>query len=145
MNPEEEKTQLTLYGDKDKVLSVSLDDILSLLKKTDSEGYSWGILWFDAIVNDLFPFDLLAFEKEINKEGNVKVCSFQELLELSKGIRQGLNILVVGDPNKDNVKRYENDELMKEECKIVMELVDSSYWEVSTDSPYRFDELASLP
>jgi hypothetical protein len=127
------------------VLSISLKDILSLLKKTDSEGYSWGILWFDAIVNDLFPFDLSAFEKEINIENGVKRCSFQELLELSKSIGQGINILVVGDPSKYNVKKYEDDELMKEKCKIVLELVDSSYWEVSTDSPYRFDELTSLP
>ena len=55
-----------------------------------------------------------------------------KLIDLSDRFYQIIELLVIGDQDKSNLHRYSTDEEMYDKCSYVLELVDSSYWIVST-------------
>ncbi|MEL7196444.1 MAG: hypothetical protein AAFY76_04310 [Cyanobacteria bacterium J06649_11] len=123
-----------LNGDKSEVLSISLEVLLKTIPSSVYRDLNWALLWFEAMVSNKFVYDLLPFENEIKNSSNGKLFSFEELLELSQEIKQGIEILIIADPDQNNLRKYESDEEMQKICFLTAELVDSSYWEISTRS-----------
>lgn len=72
--------------------------------------------------------DIVKFEEEINKSKRGKLISLDSILNLSSKIDQAIELLVIGDGNIENIRKYEGDKLMYENCEYIIELVDSSYW-----------------
>ncbi|ASZ09866.1 hypothetical protein KTO58_26600 [Chitinophaga pendula] len=125
------------------VLTVKLSEILNCI--TDGDQYVWSLLWITAIGS---PDDLLVleFEEKINKSANGCIHDWKELFELSFRFHQIIEILIIGALDSSKLHRYTSDEEMYESCHFVLELVDSSYWEVHTKSDIAFRKMkAELP
>lgn len=112
----------------DGVLAVNLSDILCRIP--DGEHYTWSLLWVTATGKD-GDANVLDFEQEVNKASNGLLLTWSELLELSERFYQIIELLVIADEDKSNLRRYDTDEEMYDSCSYVLELVDSSYWIVS--------------
>lgn len=115
---------LKINGDDSDILSVRLEDLLNCFDRNEGN-IVWGMLWLDVVILPIVDYNVLESEREINKSSFPKEFSLEKLLELSLQISQAINILVIGDEDPDNIVKFETDELMYENCKYVMELVDS--------------------
>ncbi|WP_445453147.1 hypothetical protein [Flavobacterium sp. 25HG05S-40] len=119
------------------VLKVTLADILKCISEPDF--YKWKILWFEGIWN--LDESILDFEDTINNSENGVSYNFTDLLILSNNINQIMEIILVGDKDMDKLVRYQEDVEMYENCEMVLELVDSSYWEINTSNAKFSDNL----
>lgn len=106
-------------------LSVSIHQILKNVNRC--EQFYWGILWLKGIGENI-----LKLEKSINKNQDGYILSWFELEETLSNIDSIEEILLVGDLDKFKLKRYESDTEMRLSCEYCIELVDSSYWLVSS-------------
>ena len=128
-------TKLIIHGSSSNVLDVQLSDILRCIEGGDD--YLWSLLWITA-VGEKGDLSVLDFEKEVNRSAEGILYDWQSLNNLSGRFIQMIEMLVCGDKNKANLRRYAVDEHMFLTCRYVIELVDSSYWIVSTS-----DEIAT--
>lgn len=89
------------------------------------------MLWITAIGN---PDDLsvLDFEEKVNKSVDGFILDWKELEDLSRRFNQIIELLIIGDQDKANLYRYSTDEEMYEKCCYTLELVDPSYWIVTS-------------
>jgi len=124
------KKKLRIKGNEDSVLSVVLTDIIGLIDKPQQ--YNWNILWLQAI-GELKEGSLLKLEKQINTSKSGHFISFENLMELSKSLTQIIEVLLIGDRKIDNLKRYVNNAEMYSVCDFCIELIDSSYWEITSN------------
>ncbi|MHC5310904.1 hypothetical protein ACYSNM_12740 [Myroides sp. LJL116] len=112
-------SKIQLFGDsKDNILSISLIDILYLIN--NPKEIHWKICWIEGV--SIKGFDMLALETEVKKGLEI---SYDELIDLDKKILQIYDLVLVGD------KDYTEDENKKERDYII-ELIDSSFWEVTS-------------
>lgn len=111
------------------VLTASLRDILTEVK--DGEKLSWRILWLIG-VGKLEGTTMLAFENKVKESVNGWPFEWEELLSFSKAVDQIIEVLIIGDSENSSLKRYEDDKTMRENCAYVFELIDSSYWLISS-------------
>ena len=56
----------------------------------------------------------------------------QELLDIAKKIDQLIELVLIGDEDENNLHKLEDDVSIKQQCLFFIELVDSSYWEISS-------------
>lgn len=137
------RQDIIIKGDKSIVLSVSLFDILEQLDK--AEAYFWKILWLEA-KGELIKGNILELEEEINNSENGYIINFPELIKFAERIDQIIEIVIIGSANIDFLRRYEADEDMKDSCDYCIELVDSSYWLISSvDSKFIALLIRNLP
>lgn len=107
-------------------LTVSLSDITSEI--LDGNKYFWDILW----IYDDFSNENNKLQDEIEKSISGINLSWDMLLKLSKNFVSLVDIEIIAnkDPKK-NIK-YKSDQSMYENCDIVIQLIDSSYWIVTS-------------
>lgn len=118
--------------DNKSVLSITLTDILSCIDSI--EEYRWKLLWLTA-TSHLKKFSVLSLEEEINKSESGYEISATDLIKFNEKFSQIIEIMLIGDKDSSKLKRYKDDVEMKNNCAFCIELVDSSYWEVtSTDN-----------
>lgn len=122
---------IKINGDDEDVLSVRLEDILNCFQKRRSEVF-WGILWVYLTIKEGIDCNVLEFEEGINKSEQGKLFTLDKILSLSGKIDQAIEFLLIGDGKVENIKKYKSDELMRENCEYIIELVDSSFWLVYT-------------
>ncbi|PLK42098.1 hypothetical protein [Emticicia sp. TH156] len=113
-------------------LEISLHDILS--KIHDGYNYKWKILWIEAVTNPKSDFLVVDFEQKVKESLSGYLISWNHLLEMSKKIHQTIEVIIIGDKEDKKLKRYENDEDMRLSCNYCIELVDSSFWEISSSN-----------
>lgn len=136
---------LIINGDDSDILSVRLEDILNCYDSNDGDVF-WRLLWLDVVMRSEVGCNVLELEDEINNSDFGREISLKKLLEFSSQISQAINILVVGDKDRKNIRKFETDELMYAKCKYVLELVDSSYWIVhSNNSSFLDNILEKIP
>ncbi|MBV7529745.1 hypothetical protein [Chitinophaga sp. sic0106] len=111
-------------------MDVQLSDILNCIENGDL--FLWSLQWITAIGK---PGDeeVLSFEKSVNRSSIGLLYSWRELLDLANRFYQIIELLVCGDQHPMSLRRYEYDEEMNLRCDYVFELVDSSYWLVSSN------------
>lgn len=136
------KKTIKIQGDNSSFLSVSLIDILTQIE--NGEKYSWNILWIEAIGNPENT-NMLEFEEKVNNSINGFLLSWNDLVKLSKSLFQVINIVLLGDENKNNLKRYSDDEEMYLNCTFYIELIDSSHWEIKCKDIKSVEQLTKLP
>ncbi|PRD43774.1 hypothetical protein [Sphingobacterium haloxyli] len=124
---------LKINGDDSDILSVRLEHLLNCYDRSEGD-VSWGLLWLDVVMRPEVGYNILELEGEINNSDFGKKISLEKLLEFSSQISQAINILVLGDKDPKNIKRFETDDLMYAKCEYVIELVDSSYWIVHSNN-----------
>lgn len=113
--------------DKTKFVTVTLQDILSEISNGDQ--FVWSILYFYGD-GSLVTKSIMDFESEIKNLEKGLILKWKDLNELADCFYDVWGILIIGCENKENIIRYETDKKMYETCDIVIEMIDSSYWEV---------------
>lgn len=77
------------------------------------------------------------------KSENGLFVSWKELNEIANKIDQLLSIIIVASRDSKNLHRYEDDQEMYETCDIVIEMIDSYFWEVFSKDYEFIDRLAT--
>ena len=132
---------IRILDKKDRVVIVKLSDILNEIN--DGDCYVWSILYLQT-TGDLGPGKSIPeFEDQIIESEKGLLIKWNELEELSQKFDVLMDILLIASMKKDVLKRYENDQEMYETCDIVIELVDSGYWEIFSKDDHLIDRLAS--
>ncbi|WP_126249205.1 hypothetical protein [Chitinophaga rhizosphaerae] len=124
------KSKIIIKGSNSGILDVNLVDILRCIQ--NGELLFWSLFWIEAIGKGS-DSEMLDFKSYVKNSGNGILYNYNTLIELSSSFTQIIDILICGDMNLEKLKRYESDEDTIRECTFVIELVDSSYWEVSTN------------
>lgn len=123
------KNRIIIKGKEDElILSVTLKDILLRIENPIS--YNWKVLWFEGIGQLDRP--IKEVEDIINHSVNGQSYSFQELIKLSDNLDQLLEIVIIGDRDINKLIRYNDDNEMYHKCEYVIELIDSSFWEITS-------------
>jgi hypothetical protein len=113
---------------KTRVVSVELKDILEEVH--DDNKLYWSILFLEAIGNLGEGKSLPAFEKQIDQLEIGLLINWEDLKVLANKFQQIIDLRLIAGNNQEVLKRYENDEELYQRCDIVIEMNDSSYWEV---------------
>ena len=125
---------IKIKGGNSEFLSVDLEDILSCVK--DGEEVNWGLLWIEATVKIDSELSFIHRDYEINKSKTATSITWEELGKLSSQINQAIDLVIIGDKNQSNVKRYATEDAMYINCDYTIELVDSSYWIVHSNNDF---------
>lgn len=77
-------------------------------------------------------FPMLDFEKKVKESKNGQLTSLENLIELGEACSQIIEILLIADMDRNKLKRYGSDAEMKKSCQYSIELIDSSFWELTS-------------
>lgn len=132
---------IRILDKKNNVVSVELQDILKEI--SDGELLNWAVLYLEATGHLDDGRSIRAFEEQIINSENGFFINWNELNKVSKKINQIIDITLLGCKNKNDLRRYENSQAMYENCDIVIEMIDSSYWEIFSKNEQLIAKLAS--
>lgn len=118
---------IRITGSNEKLLDINLKDILTNIK--NGSHFNWCVLHIEGIGNNTKE-SIIEFENKVNKSENGLLINWNELTKLSEKFSQIINLLLIGDKDSTKLIRYQDFGLMYKECFYVIELVDSSYWEI---------------
>ncbi len=134
------KTRGIRILDKEKrVVIVELKDIFQEISNGDL--LQWSILFFNGTGKLENGKSILLFETEINKSQKGLLINWKELNELAQQFYDVYDILIVGCKKPNLIARFENDQEMYESCDIVIEMIDSGYWEVFSNDEELIERL----
>jgi hypothetical protein len=124
--------KIRISGKSDEtILTIKLKDILECIDNPSI--CKWNLLWIEAI--GTYQESILDFEAKINDSNNGIQFEFEELIKLSDSTDQIIELTLVADVESEKLIRYDTDENMYKNCRYVIELIDSSFWEfTSSDS-----------
>ena len=135
------KTQgIRILDNKNEIVSVKLLDILDVISY--GELFNWAILYSYVILKPNQRINILELEEKINNSKNGYKVSWEKLKQLAEKIHQEIDIIIIGCKNKENLHKYREDQEMYESCDIVIEMIDSGYWEVFSKDKTLIDKLA---
>lgn len=124
------------------LLTVPLKKILTNIENIES--INWRLLWLDATGN-LKGKNILDLEADINKPSSCYTISYTDLIGLEEELHQLINLLLIGDKLLENILSYDIAKDNKYRCDYYFELVDSSYWEItSTDTLFITEVLNNI-
>lgn len=119
---------IRIYDNINDVVSVNLSDILEEIENGNL--YTWSILFLDATGNLGENKSMPLFEDYIRESEKGFFIDWDDLKILAKKFTQVIDIDLLGCKNIDLIKRYKSDREMYETCDIVIQMIDSSYWEI---------------
>jgi hypothetical protein len=131
---------IRISDDINNIISVDLKDILDEIP--NGELFFWSMLYFygDGTLKNGKP--IMVFEEEVNKSEKGLLLSWKELNESVKQFSDIWDISIVGCKDEEMISRYKIDKEMYETCDIVIEMIDSGYWEVFSKDINLIDKLA---
>jgi hypothetical protein len=132
---------IRILDNENKAVSVELSDILEEIPNGD--GFCWSILCLEGKGHLHNNQSLLALENQINDSKDGFSISWIDLNMLCKKLYEIIDITILGCKNKSFLHRYEHDREMCEACDIVIDMIDSSYWEVFSKDEHLIGRLAS--
>jgi hypothetical protein len=138
-----------------RVVSVELPDILKEIENGDS--LHWSILYLEAqadyigenlyfeAVRDYLGEDgsIPEFEEKIRTSEKGFFINWRDLNALAIKFHQVIDIMLIGCKDKKALHRYDNDQERYETCNIVIDMIDSGYWEVFSKDEKFIDRLAA--
>lgn len=132
---------IRILDKKNRIVCVELTDILKEIP--NGESFHWSILHFYATGQLEEWKSILVFTKEINESEKGLYITWNELSLLANRSLEIIDILIMGSTDENLLRRYEKDQEMYETCDIVIEMVDSGYWEVFSKDEQLITRLAS--
>ena len=114
-----------------------------LLRIRNSTQLTWVLLWFDITPIENKQRLLYLLQKKVNASENGLRLSFQSLIEISEGIFQEIDVLLVGCRSQEDAHRYTDDQSMYESCEFVIEMIDGGFWEIFSKDVSWIKELAN--
>ena len=119
---------IRILDKKNGIVSVNLSDVLEAVPHGNI--FHWSILFLYASGHLGEGKSIPAFEKQIYDSEKGFFIDWNDLNMLSKKFYQIIDITLIGCKNKNLLHRYDTDQKMHETCDIVIEMIDSNYWEV---------------
>lgn len=132
---------IRILDEDDGYIYVTLYDILEEIRDGDLLLWSILFLWATGDLGD--GKSIVDFEKEISALENGLYISWEDLNTLSKKFDQIIDVIIIGSKNKDVLHRYKDNHEMYDTCDIVVQMIDSSYWEVFSQDKDLIDRLAA--
>jgi hypothetical protein len=141
---------IRIFDKEDGCVSVELKDILGLIE--NGSAFYWSILYLEA-TGDLGPnMSIPVFEQEVVQSEKGICLNWSELVTLSDKLFQTMDIVVIGCTDREQIHRYDSDNDMYNSCDIVIQMIDSGYWEIWSQDPNlvqaierRFKDVMRLP
>lgn len=122
-------------------VSVNFLDILEEIKNGNQ--FEWSILYLQSTGDLGEEKSIPEFEEKIVKSEKGYFIPWKDVNDLAQRFWDLMDIILIGCKNKNLLRRYENDQEMYETCDIVIEKVDSGYWEVFSNDEQLINRLAS--
>ena len=119
---------IRISDERNEILTVKLSDILEEI--SNGNNFHWSILDLEASGDLGEDKSMLDFQQNIFKLENGYLINWDELVSLSFKFWQIVDITLIGCKDSSLLEYYETDINMYETCDIVIELIDSGYWEV---------------
>ena len=119
---------IRILDKKNQIVCVKLQDILEEI--VNGEQFYWSILFFYGTGNLRDDKSIPVFEDEVRKLERGMLIKWDALNLLAGTLDQVVDMLIIASKDLQLISRYKNDIEMYEACDIVVEMVDSSYWEV---------------
>ena len=132
---------IRILDKKNRIVCVELPDILKEIHNGSS--LHWSILYLCASGHLGEGKSIPEFEKQIYDSEKGFFIKWEDLNSLSNKFYEVIDIIIIGCTSKELLLRYENDQEMYETCDLVIEMVDSSYWEVFSKDEELINRLAS--
>lgn len=131
---------MRILDKKEDVSSVSLYDLLKEIEY--GKDLHWLVAFFYATGDLEDGTSTTELEDEIDESENGLFLSWSELLEFSQKYVGLRDITIEGSKNKESLIRYPLNSEMYAACDLVIEKVESEYWEVFTKDPSLLEKLA---
>ena len=120
---------IEINDSKNGILSVELQDLLNEIG-AKGETLNWALFYLYA-TGDLGDDKSMGdFEDEISDSKNGLLISWEELKSLSLKFDQIYDTLIVGNLDKEAIKKCDNDEELYSKFDVVLDLFDGAYWRV---------------
>jgi len=132
---------IRISDSKGNILAPTLPDVLEAI--SDGNFFYWSLLYLYASGDLGEDKSMLVFEKEIYDSEKGFFITWDELNSLAKKFYQIIDITIIGCRDKSLLRCYDNDQEMYETCDIVIEMIDSSYWEVFSKDEALINKLAA--
>jgi len=120
---------IILKGNNEHFLSVSLHDILSQIENINT--YIWKLIWIEGVSRQI---NILELEEMVNKSADGLLIDSKDLLNMSILFDDLMEVVLLGDKDEGNLHKLENDDDIKVKCEYFIELIDSSYWEITSQN-----------
>jgi hypothetical protein len=119
---------IRILDKENNLVSVELPDILE--KIPEGNLFSWSILYLEATGHLGEDKSIPVFEEQILKSEKGFYITWDDLKLLASKLWDVMDLVLIGCKDKNLLHRYENDQEMYETCDVVIEMFDSSYWEI---------------
>ncbi len=123
-----------------RVVSVKLPDILEEIK--NGHDFHWAMI--ELYATFLPPGTLFTEEEEkhIEESDTGLPISWERLKTFSRTIHQEIDLLIIASKNTKLLYNYYDDTKMYETCDIVVEMIDSNFWQVFSKDEELINRLA---
>ena len=124
-----------------RIVSVDMPDIL--MEVDNGDYFYWSILSIDGNGYLRIDQEFLDLIENIRNSPNGVVVTWEELNMFSKSFEQIIDSIIIGCKDKSLLHRYEEDQEMYETCDFVINMFDSSFWEVFSKDDQFINKLTS--
>jgi len=124
----------------ERVVCVTLPEILEEIHQGPL--FHWSILYLEAMGHLGEDRSMPVFENQIYNSERGLFILWDDLNLLSKEFYQIIDITIIGCKDKCALRRYKNDQEMYDSCDFVIEMIDSSYWEIFSKNEELIKRLA---
>jgi hypothetical protein len=131
---------IRILDKKDRIVTTELSDILQEI--TEGDQFEWSILYLQTTGNLGEGKSIPEFERQIIDSEKGFFIIWKDLNDLSHKFWDLMDIIIIGCKDRKLLRRYKNDQEMYETCDIVIEMVDSGYWEVFSKDDGLINRLA---
>jgi len=132
---------IRIFDKKNEFERFSLSDFLKEIH--NGQLLHWSILFLDVFGSLGEEISVPVFEQHIIKSEKGFFITWNDLNELANKIDQLIAIILIGCRDKNLLERFEDSQEMYETCNIVIEMVDSYFWEVFSKDHNLIDRLAA--
>ena len=131
---------IRIFDRKNKFGRIEFTEILMEIKNGDL--FYWSSLFLEVIGSLGEGISVPLFANNIRESTNGLIIDWKDLNALANKFEELINIKLLGSKNKNLLKRYDDDQEMYESCDIVIELIDSAFWEVFSNDQHYIKRLA---
>lgn len=135
-------TGIRILDNNDGFVSVKLQDILEEIDH--GELFHWSILYFYGMGHLKDGKSIQDFEEEAIESEKGILMKWEELNSFANTIDQLFGIFIIGCKDLQRIARYKNEKEKRYEiCDIVIEMIDSAFWEVFSKDEDLINRLAA--
>lgn len=122
------------------MVKVKLCDILNEI--SDGDKFHWSILFSEVIPMPGRGKYTTSIEEKADNAQEGYILTWQQLKDFTGAVHQELDLRVIGALDVFMIRKYNSDEELHRNCDFLIEMFDSTYWEVFSRDHELIDRLA---